>query len=131
MVRQRGRLMEHTAEMWPSEALPATTGMPRERNSTMVVCDGKGGQLLLDLRCPDVRWLVAACRSLLAGRVPPGASMLKVRAGEEVYVLLRRRETDGAEAVRITNLYNRSESVLLPSDLAELIMSILDRLIAP
>lgn len=66
--------MDQTTGDEDAEACSAATEFPAERMSMMALRDRQGGWLALDLTCPDLRWLAAACRSLLAGNVPPGAT---------------------------------------------------------
>jgi hypothetical protein len=103
----------------PAESLKA-------QGSGLIVADGQGGVLLLDLASPGLRWLVDACRSLLTGRVPAGASMVKVRAGDEVYVLNLRPREDGPADLHLSNLYDPAQDVLLTRDRAEALVTLLD-----
>jgi hypothetical protein len=52
------------------------------------------------------------------------------KPGQTALILVRRQEADGTEAVCITNLYDRGDRVVLPRDLAEFTMALLDQLIA-
>jgi hypothetical protein len=93
----------------------------------MTICDGRGGALSLDLSRGELRWLVDGCRSLIAGAVPPGASMLKVHAGNTVYLLNYRSPVDDAAELQITDLYDPTQRVVLPPHLAEMIAALVER----
>jgi hypothetical protein len=54
---------------------------------TMTICDGRGGSLGLDLDCLELKALAFACHCLLDDLAPPGVSVIKVTAGEQVYLL--------------------------------------------
>jgi hypothetical protein len=99
------------------------------RRQGMTICDGQGGTLTLDLTRKELRWLVFACRRLLAGTVPPGASMLKVDIGITVYLLSCLPHADGAAEIRIADLYDPTQRAILPRDLAEIMAALLEQLL--
>jgi hypothetical protein len=112
----------------PSAALTASY----LRGPALTVLDGRGGALALDLASDDLHWLADACRRLLRGTVPLGASALKVRAAEKCYLVSRRPQSHEPEAawnLTIANLYDSGESVTLASDLAEVLASMIDEAI--
>ncbi len=98
----------------------------------LTVLDGCGGALSLDLASDELRWLAEACRRLLRGAMPLGASALKVRAAEKCYLVTRRpltRATETACSVIIADLYDPGVAVTLTSDLAEALESMIDEVI--
>lgn len=110
-----------------AEALPRAVEVPSPLRPGMTICDGWGGALTLDLSRGELRWLVYACRSLIAGTVPPGASMLKVHAGNTVYLLNYHSRADGEAEMQITDLYDPTQQVVLPRDLAEMIAALVEQ----
>lgn len=107
-------------------ALTASSG----RGPALTVLDGRGGALTLDLATTELRWLADACRRLLGGAMPLGASTLKVRAAEKCYLVSRRRPAPESDwGVTIANLYDSGESVTLASDLADVLASMIDEAI--
>ncbi len=110
----------------PSSGAAEVLELPRRG---MTICDGQGGTLTLDLTRKELRWLVFACRRLLAGSVPPGASMLKVDAGNTVYLLSCLPHADGEAEIRIADLYDPTQRAILPRDLAEMMAALLERLL--
>ena len=94
--------------------------------------DGRGGALALDPASDNLHWLADACRRLLRGPMPLGASALKVRADEKCYLVSRRpqsHEPESAWNLTIANLYDSGESVTLASDPAEVLASMIDEAI--
>jgi hypothetical protein len=99
-----------------------------ETPASMTICDSQGGMLTVDLASREAHWLVAACHHLLTQPAARSASIIKVHAGDDVY-LLARRGGDGAHTeVVITNLFDPSERVALSRDLAEIVAALLERL---
>lgn len=122
-------------------------GIIRSGQRAMTICDGNGGTLSLDLTCSETGWLADACRRLLSGSVPRGASAIKVHASEKCYMLTR--HTDGAdgsngsngadgadgagdsdgEEIHIVNLFDPAEHIALAHDIAWLVISLLERVV--
>jgi hypothetical protein len=62
----------------------------------MTICDGQGGSLGLDRDCRELEALSFACHCLLEDMAPHGASLRKVTAGEQVYLVSRPQPSDSA-----------------------------------
>lgn len=99
----------------------------RDRYSSATICDGRGGSLSLDLTNHELHWLADACRRLAAGDTPPSASMLKVHAAGETYVLTRHAVAGHEVEVHIANLFDPGEHVTLTRDLVEIVTSLVER----
>jgi hypothetical protein len=97
----------------------------RERRATATICDGRGGSLLLDLSNQETHWLADACQRLAAGETPPSASMLKVHAAGETYLLTRHTGAEHEIEVHIANLFDPGEHVALTRDLVEIVTSLI------
>lgn len=111
-----------------------TTSVPAEvaefaqvGDPNMTIYDGKGGLLCLDVTNGELRWFVDACRRLLTGTIPNGASAIKVRAADKCYLLNRHTTDDGATDLQIVNLFDPTERVSLTFDLAGLVSSLLEQ----
>ena len=107
---------------------PSSPAVSVQRRA-VVISDGRGGVITLDLGCREMHLLVDAGRCLLQGAAPAGASLIKVCAGSEVYVLSQ-RQLDGVDHLRIANLYDPSEQVVLAHDLAHMTVALVERLLA-
>ncbi len=107
---------------------PSSSSAATEPRRAVVIWDGHGGMLTLDLACGDLYLLVDAWRSLLAGATPPWATLIKVYAGNEVY-LLSHRQRDGALHLSIAKLYDPSEHVVLDRDLADMTVALVEQLL--
>lgn len=118
------------ADPWGDRGASVTASYARR--PALTVLDGRGGALSLDLAAGELRWLVDACRRMLRGAAPAGASALKVRAAEKWY-LVSSAITDPSTAtprdVTIANLYDPGETVTLASDLAEMLATMIDEAI--
>lgn len=120
--------MPHLADYTPERETLSEIAIEPRRPRGMMICDPHGGVLALDLSSRGLRWLVDACRSLLAGSAPSGASMLKVDAGNTVYLVTRRAGADGATDIQITDLYDTSQRVQLSCDLTQAVTALVERL---
>jgi len=103
--------------------LAPTSAFPR----TITICDGFGGSLGFDLDCRDLEALTFACHSLLDGIAPPGASFMKVTAGEQVYLVSRPEPTDDAICLEIASLYERGARIQLTQDMARLVLALVEQ----
>jgi hypothetical protein len=93
----------------------------------MTICDGLGGSLDLDLDCRELEALTFACRCLLDGMAPPGASLIKVTAGDEVYLVSHPQPADDSVCLQIVSLYQPTERVRLTWDLAQLVVALIEQ----
>lgn len=105
------------------------------RSRTLTITDSAGGSLTLHLTRQERHALVEACRHVVHGSIPPGASMIKlcVSAGE-VYMVSARLAPDGQRTLRLANLYDPAESVSLPCapDAREdTIMALVEQILGP
>lgn len=98
----------------------------RDRYSSTTICDGRGGSLSLDLSNLETHWLADACQRLAAGDTPPSASMLKVHAAGETYLLTRHGGAEQEIEVHIANLFDPGEHVALTRDLVEIETSLVE-----
>src|SRR5258708_1563105 len=112
---------------------PAAASMATERcGPALTVLDGQGGALSLDLSCGELQWLVDACRRLLQGALPRGASAFKVRAAERCFLVSRVACDDAAGAsereprLTIADLFDPGASVTLPLELAAVVTSLIE-----
>jgi hypothetical protein len=119
----------------PSPQAAAASALGRH-GSALTVLDGQGGALSLDLSCGELCWLVNACRRLLQGALPRGASAFKVRAAERCF-LVSRVACDDVDAdgqceprLSITDLFDPGASVTLPLELAAVVTSLIETSIA-
>src|SRR5262249_42069296 len=101
---------------------------PRHAFSRMMtICDGLGGSLDLDLDCRELEALILACHCLLDGMAPPGASLIKVTAGDEVYLVSVPKSAGEAVYLQIASLYEPTERVQLNRDLAQLVVALIEQ----
>jgi hypothetical protein len=91
----------------------------------MTIADGRGGALWLDLASPGISRLAEALLRLMSGRVPPGATVLKVTVGAEVYLASWREGGDGEEMLQLAKLFDPGERVALSRTTAETVASLL------
>jgi hypothetical protein len=94
---------------------------------TMTICDGRGGSLGLDLDCLELEALAFACHCLLDDLAPPGASVIKVTAGEQVYLVSRPRPAGDLVCLQIASLYEPGERVQLAPDMALLVVALVEQ----
>jgi hypothetical protein len=93
----------------------------------MTICDGLGGSLGLDLDCLELEALAFACLCLLDDLAPPGASVIKVTAGEQVYQVSRPRPAGDPVCLQIASLYEPGERVQLAPDMALLVVALVEQ----
>jgi uncharacterized membrane protein len=93
----------------------------------MIVTDGAGGHLTLDLSSHDLRWLAEACRQLAGEASPSWTTMLKVHCAGTVYLVMRHELAGGDREIEITNMADPSKRVRLSRDLAQLVASLIER----
>jgi hypothetical protein len=93
----------------------------------MTICDGLGGSLGLDLDCRELEALTFACHCLLDDIAPPGASLIKVTAGDQVYLVRRPKPSDDAICLQIASLYEPEERVQLTADMALLVVALVEQ----
>jgi hypothetical protein len=93
----------------------------------LTICDGLGGSLGLDLDCRELEALTFACHHLLDGIAPPGASLLKVTAGEQVYLVSRPKPSDEVICLEIASLYEPNERIQLTPDLARIVVALVEQ----
>lgn len=98
----------------------------RDRYASATICDGRGGSLSLDLSNQELHWLADACQRLAEGNTPPSASMLKVHAAGETYLLTRYVGADHEIEVHIANMFDPGEHVALTRDLVEIVVSLVE-----
>jgi hypothetical protein len=91
----------------------------------MMIYDGCGGKLWLDLSCGALWWLADACRRLISQDMPPGASMLKVSVASQVYLVSRAVDSDNSVRIRVANVFDPGERVALSCDLAEMVVALI------
>lgn len=106
-----------------------TMAAPREAGRSaagLTIADGDGGHLALDLRCGELRWLADACRRLVSGALPQGASAIKVRAAEKCYLLNTAPAADGVARITILNLFDPGERVALTRDVASVVAALIE-----
>lgn len=113
------------ADMY-AETPPATAERPTPRGAGLTIADGGGGHLALDLRCGELRWLADACRRLMSGALPQGASAIKVRAAEKCYLVNSATAADGGPRITIVNLFDPGERVALTSDVAAVVAALIE-----
>jgi hypothetical protein len=94
---------------------------------TMTICDGLGGSLGLDLDCRELEALTFACHCLLDDMAPPGASLMKVTAGEQVYLVSRPQPSDSAICLEIASLYEPDARIQLTPDMARLVVALVEQ----
>lgn len=103
------------------------------RSRALSLVDGAGGRLTLQLTREERRALVEACRRVVGGSIPPGASMIKLCAsGGEVYLVSSRLAPGGQRTLRIANLYDPAEAVSLPcapDAQADTVMALVERML--
>lgn len=117
------------------ETHDAATECPRNRATAvvadarrgMMIFDGCGGKLRLDLSCGALWWLADACRRLMSQAMPPGASMLKVSVASQVYLVSRGATSDGSAQIRVANVFDPSERIALSCDLAEMVVALIEQ----
>lgn len=98
--------------------------------SGLTICDGNGGILALKRVMPELLWLASACRTLLSGRRLAGGDLLKVTAGDDVYLVSHRQAHDGEPAIQIASLYRPEEHVVMPYHLAQLVAGLIEEMLA-
>jgi hypothetical protein len=103
--------------------LAPSSAFPR----TMTVCDGFGGSLGFDLDSRELEALTFACQSLLDGIAPPGASLMKVTAAEQVYLVSRPLPNDDAVCLEIASLYEPGARIRLTPDMARLVVALVEQ----
>lgn len=96
----------------------------------LTICDGAGGILALRRVIPELLWLASACRTLLSGRRLSGGDLLKVTAGDDVYLVSHRPTPDGEPAIQIASLYRPEERVVMPYHLAQLVAGLIEEMFA-
>ena len=100
------------------------TGKPR---NGMIVTDGVGGHLTLDLSSRELHWLAEACRQLAGESSPSWTTMLKVHCAGTVYLVMRHELANGDREIEITSMADPAERVRLSRDLAQLVASLIER----
>lgn len=106
---------ERGRKVWPAEAV--------------TIFDGQGGTLRLAVTPAELVALVDACRELLQGTVPAGASMLRVAASGGVYLASHRLGQDGRRELRIGSMFEPADAVRLPYDRPEQVLAILREIV--
>lgn len=94
----------------------------------LTICDGNGGILALKRVAPGLLWLASACRTLISGRPLGSGDLLKVTAGDDVYLISHAQAHDGEPAIQIASLYRPEERVVLPYPLAQLVAGLLEEM---
>lgn len=116
------------AERDVAVAEAAGSGALARARRGVVLCDGEGSTLALDPSSDVTALLIDACRLLLAGEQRSGASMVKVSADAQVYLVSRGTTEWGEDRLRIADLYDPSERVVLPTDVAEAMLAMIEQL---
>lgn len=115
-------------EFLPDQSKAPAQNAGKQRNG-MIVTDGVGGHLTLDLSSQELRWLAEACRQLAGESSPSWTTMLKVHCAGTVYLVMRHdlaNENHDIE-IEILSMADPSERVRLSRDLAQLVASLIDR----
>jgi hypothetical protein len=92
----------------------------------MTICDGLGGSLGLDLDCRELEALAFACHCLLDGAAPPGASLIKVTAGDQIYLVSRSKSPGDSICLQIASLYEPDARVQLTAEMARLVVALVE-----
>ena len=101
-------------------------GAGKQRDK-IIVADGLGGHMTLDLSSHELLWLAKACRQLTGEASPPWTTMLKVRCAGVVYLVMRHEAASGDREIEITNMANPAEHVRLSRDLTQLVAALIER----
>ncbi len=113
-------------EFLPSQPRGRVQDTGKQSNG-MIVTDGMGGHLALDLSSPELRWLAEACRQLTGEASPSWTTMLKVHCAGTVYLVMRHEPASGDREIEITSMADPAEHVRLSRDLAQLVASLIER----
>lgn len=115
-------LTEHTPTPDDCDS-PAADQLLDWRGMQMTITDGQGGILQLDLSQPGLDELSSACDALLSGKLPSGAFLMRVWAGEETYLL--RRVKHAPSSIGITRLGAQTQEVSLAEDVLRLVTGVI------
>lgn len=94
------------------------------RHPQMTICDGQGGVLSLDLTQPGLDELAHAFNALLESKLPPGACLLQVLAGSDIYLL--RRVKRAPTTIGITRMGAQAQEVSLTEDVLLIVTRLLE-----
>ncbi|HEV8194834.1 MAG TPA: hypothetical protein VGP82_25560 [Ktedonobacterales bacterium] len=114
-------------ELLPGQPGGTSQSAGKLQRNGMIVTDGAGGHLTLDLSSHDLRWLAEACRQLAGEASPSWTTMLKVHCAGTVYLVMRHELAGGDREIEITNMADPSKRVRLSRDLAQLVASLIER----
>jgi hypothetical protein len=92
----------------------------------MTIFDGAGGVIALALSPGELGRFVEAYRWLAADTLDGGVGTIKVALGAKTYLLHRRLMAGNNTVLRIVNLYDPGEQVALSSDLARVVLTLLE-----
>lgn len=96
------------------------------RQTRMItILDGLGGALSLNLTQPGLDALAHACNALLLDTLPPGACLLSVRVGDDMYLL--RRVIDPPAFIGITRVGARAQEVALSETVVRLVAGLVEQ----
>lgn len=112
-------------DLLPDQPVGTPQNAGKQQNG-MIVTDGAGGHLRLDLSSHELHWLAEACRQLAGEAAPPWTTMLKVHCAGVVYLVMRHEPAGGDREIEITNMADPAEHVRLSRDLAQLVASLIE-----
>lgn len=92
----------------------------------MTIFDGVGGVIALALSPGELGRFVEAYRWLAANTLDGGVGTIKVALGAKTYLLHRRPMAGNNMVLRIMNMYDPGEQVVLSSDLAQVVLTLLE-----
>jgi len=95
------------------------------RYRQVTISDGMGGVLTFDLTAPGLDELARAFTALLTGALPPGACLLRVRAGDDTYLL--RRVKRAPNSIGISRLGAQTREISLSEDVLQLVTAIFEQ----
>lgn len=116
----------HNAKKAPSNATASTpNGDHLLDGLRMTISDGQGGILQLDLSQPGLDELTRACDALLTGKLPSGACLMRVWAGDDTYLL--RRVKHSPASIGITRLGAQTQEISLAEDVLQLVTRVIEQ----
>ena len=92
----------------------------------MIISDGLGGILVLDILQDGLDDLASACTALLVGTpLAPGAYLARVRAGNDIYLL--RQVKNAPNNIGITRVGSPAQDVSLTEEMARLVVGLIEQ----
>ena len=108
---------------------PTTRATALAHPPAVTIHDSDGGDVHLSITPAELVTLIDACRRLLHGTVPAGASMVKVSTSDAVYLVSHRVRRDGRRELRIGSLFEPGDEVRLPYERPDQVLSILQEVV--